>query len=89
MEGNWNSGLGSKSQESLGSRAQVNTIDLTGREQQVLRLILDGLQNKLISLELDISIKTVEYHTSNIFRKLQVKDRFELQYKFQIDEQLF
>ncbi len=49
--------------------------DLTQREQEVLRLIAQGLRNREIAEKLVISEKTVGNHVSNIFTKLQVNDR--------------
>jgi len=49
--------------------------ELTEREQEILRLIAGGRGNAKISSELFLSLKTVQNHVSNIFRKLQVADR--------------
>lgn len=49
--------------------------ELTDREQEILRLIASGHGNAEISSELFLSLKTVQNHVSNIFRKLQVADR--------------
>jgi DNA-binding NarL/FixJ family response regulator len=51
--------------------------DLTQRELQVLRLVVDGRTNAEISLNLEISKKTVEKHLGSIYRKLEVKSRVE------------
>jgi DNA-binding NarL/FixJ family response regulator len=48
--------------------------ELTEREQEILRLIASGSGNAEISSELFLSLKTVQNHVSNIFRKLQVAD---------------
>ncbi len=50
-----------------------NTPPLTSREQQVLRLIVDGLSNKETSKKLNISIRTVESHRVKIMKKLKTK----------------
>ncbi len=50
---------------------------LTPREREVLSLIAKGTTNRLIAKELFISEKTVKNHITNIFRKLDVKDRTE------------
>lgn len=47
---------------------------LTRREHEVLQLISEGLTNGSIATKLDISIKTVEKHRSNVMKKLQVTD---------------
>jgi DNA-binding NarL/FixJ family response regulator len=49
--------------------------ELTAREQEILRLIAGGRGNAEISSELVLSLKTVQNHVSNIFRKLRVADR--------------
>jgi DNA-binding NarL/FixJ family response regulator len=49
--------------------------DLTEREAQVLALIADGRSNVEIARELDLSLKTVQNHVSNVLTKLQVRDR--------------
>jgi DNA-binding NarL/FixJ family response regulator len=49
--------------------------DLTEREREILAFIARGRTNADISEELFLSLKTVQNHVSNIFRKLQVADR--------------
>jgi two-component system nitrate/nitrite response regulator NarL len=44
--------------------------DLTKREKTILVELLDGLNNKKISEKLSISVRTVECHRGNIYRKL-------------------
>lgn len=51
---------------------------LTKRECQILELLVTGLPNKDIGRELNITVKTVEYHRSNIMRKTQVNSLAEL-----------
>ena len=48
---------------------------LTGREEQVLRLVADGRTNAQIAQTLFISVKTVKYHLTSIFAKLGVANR--------------
>jgi two-component system nitrate/nitrite response regulator NarL len=43
---------------------------LTKREQAILMELLNGLNNKHISEKLSISVRTVECHRGNIYRKL-------------------
>lgn len=45
---------------------------LTEREKEVLKGIVDGLSNKEIARQLDVSPRTVETHRANIFNKLNV-----------------
>ena len=48
---------------------------LTDREQEVLQLIADGMNNRDIAAKLVISEKTVKTHVSNILNKLNLDDR--------------
>lgn len=48
---------------------------LTTKELEVLGLVRQGLANKEISRELDISLSTTKWHLKNIFAKLQVGNR--------------
>lgn len=60
----------------------VNSYDLTNREQELVYLIIIGNSNKEISNKLHISLSTVKNHIYNIYRKVNVKNRFELINKF-------
>jgi FixJ family two-component response regulator len=51
---------------------------LTPREQEVMRYVLDSTQNKIIAVELGISIKTVELHRANLMAKMRAKTSTEL-----------
>jgi DNA-binding NarL/FixJ family response regulator len=53
-------------------------VSLTGREQQVLKHIWDGLKNREIGKELRISPKTVEAHRSNMMKKLRTTNTAQL-----------
>ena len=56
----------------------ANAIPLTRREGQLVALVAKGLKNKEIATALDISDATVRIYLSALFRKLRVKDRYEL-----------
>jgi DNA-binding NarL/FixJ family response regulator len=47
----------------------------TEREREVLGLIAHGRSNGEIAAALDVSLKTVRSHVSNVLGKLQVADR--------------
>jgi DNA-binding NarL/FixJ family response regulator len=48
------------------------------REQQVLRLMREGLSNKVISRRLGIELSTVKNHVHSILAKLGVHRRAEV-----------
>lgn len=48
---------------------------LTAREIDVLKLIVEGLTNKQIALELHLSEDTVKKHVQNLIAKLKASDR--------------
>jgi DNA-binding NarL/FixJ family response regulator len=48
---------------------------LTAREEQVLRLVVEGLSNKAISSRLGIAVYTVKSHLKSTFDKLNVESR--------------
>ena len=50
---------------------------LTAREQETLRLVVQGKTNQAIALILNISEKTVEKHVKAIFEKMNVTSRVE------------
>ena len=52
--------------------------NITSSEKEIIFLILDGLQNKEIAYELKKSIKTIEKHIYQIYRKLNVSTRVEM-----------
>jgi two-component system, LuxR family, response regulator DctR len=52
--------------------------DLTERERDVMRLVIEGKPNKLIADALGISVRTVEVHRARVFDKMRVKSAVEL-----------
>lgn len=60
------------------SSVTVRLSELTDRERSVMHLVVEGLPNKLIADQLDISVRTVEVHRSRVFEKMQVKSAVEL-----------
>jgi DNA-binding CsgD family transcriptional regulator len=56
----------------------LNTVGLTAREKEIVRLIKVGKTYKIIADELYISERTVSKHIQNIFEKLGVSNRVEL-----------
>lgn len=50
-------------------------VKLSGREIQVLRLVVAGLPNKAIARRLGITERTVKAHLTSVFQQLRVNDR--------------
>ena len=59
------------------SKAEINDVVLTIREQEILRLVARGLSNAGIAEELMVSENTVKTHIKNILGKLHMKNRSE------------
>jgi DNA-binding NarL/FixJ family response regulator len=51
---------------------------LTGREQEILRLVARGYRNKAIAAMLGISVKTVDTHRATAMRKLNLRSTAEV-----------
>ena len=52
--------------------------ELTDREREVARQVIEGRPNKLIADGLQISVRTVEVHRARVFEKMNVKSAVEL-----------
>jgi DNA-binding NarL/FixJ family response regulator len=59
-------------QDRAGSQARL---ELTGREREVLALVIGGHSNKQIARRLGIAEKTVKGHLTNLFQRIGVADR--------------
>src|SRR5262245_58369488 len=53
------------------------TLGISERELQVLKLLADGRSNKEIANDLDVSPNTVKTHVARLFEKLEVRRRTE------------
>jgi len=51
---------------------------LTPREHEVIGYVVLGKSNKVIAMELGLSMRTVETHRARIFRKMGVRNATEL-----------
>jgi DNA-binding NarL/FixJ family response regulator len=58
--------------------ADDSLAELTQREREIVRLIVEGASNKEVASSLSISERTVKGHLSNVFQKLGVTDRLKL-----------
>jgi two-component system, NarL family, response regulator LiaR len=57
------------------SQQAAETETLTSREQEILKLMVEGLNNAEIAERIVVSLSTVKYHISNILMKLGVENR--------------
>ncbi len=56
----------------------IEQVELTSREREIVKLIAEGFTNQQIAESLHRSVKTIESHRSNILRKLDIHDTVEL-----------
>jgi DNA-binding CsgD family transcriptional regulator len=49
--------------------------DLSPREREILGLVAEGLTNEAIAGRLSLSVRTVERHLANVYRKLRVSGK--------------
>lgn len=66
--------LGSKHLQRPGHKMEI---DLTLRETEVLRMIADGLSNKMVGSRLGITEGTVKTHVKSLLQKIGVRSRVE------------
>lgn len=65
-------------QTRAGEPGATGVASLTERELEVARLVVDRRTNTQIAAELFLSVKTIESHMRNLFRKLDVSSRAEV-----------
>lgn len=61
-----------KDASGIGRTAKTPEQSLTSREREVLQLLAEGKNSKDVATALDITVKTVETHRSNLMAKLDV-----------------
>ena len=62
--------------------ADSEQVSLSPRETEILDQLCDGLANKEIADQLDISVETVRVHLKHIYEKLHVRSRLEAALKY-------
>lgn len=60
------------------SEGERDIDQLTPRERDILKLIAQGLSNKMISRKLDITESTVKVHVKHLLKKMKLKSRVEV-----------
>jgi DNA-binding CsgD family transcriptional regulator len=65
----------SEDRQSLYKKIGTSAVRLTARQEQILGLMREGMVNKEIAKELNISLGTVKQHLVAIFKKLNVSNR--------------
>jgi DNA-binding NarL/FixJ family response regulator len=61
--------------DSRGSGSDGAPVRLSGREQQVVELLVGGASNKVIARELGISVHTAKFHVAAVLDKLGARNR--------------
>jgi two-component system response regulator FixJ len=67
--------LDKKNREKIQTIAQIKSkfTNLSLREKQILKGIIDGKSNKEISLDINLTLKTVEAHRASLMKKMSTK----------------
>jgi DNA-binding CsgD family transcriptional regulator len=64
-------------EQTLSSLNSLALLGLSQRETEVLKLIIQGKDNKAIAAQLSVNISTIRKHLENIYTKFGVKSRTE------------
>jgi DNA-binding CsgD family transcriptional regulator len=67
--------------EQWGITNKPASIELSDREQEIIKLLTQGLRDRDISNQLIVSESTVKFHINNILTKLKAKTRFQALYQ--------
>ncbi|EAU41992.1 two-component response regulator [Fulvimarina pelagi HTCC2506] len=72
--------LSSKMIQSFRQKAETQRkrVDLSLREEQIIRFLSEGLPNKTIAIRLNISEKTVKHYMTGLIQKLEARNRLEV-----------
>jgi len=62
----------------LGPKKVIQSVRMTSREGEIVKLIAEGLANKEIAFKLNLSIYTVKSHVHNILEKMALNTRVQI-----------
>ena len=78
-----NSNLSESAHDISGFNYICDRYGIIGREQDIVRMLIKGLVHKEIASCMHLSKRAVEYHITKIYKKCDVKNKFDLLEKFQ------
>jgi DNA-binding LacI/PurR family transcriptional regulator/signal transduction histidine kinase/DNA-binding NarL/FixJ family response regulator len=56
---------------------------IVGQDREIIRMLADGLMNKEIAANMNVSLRSVEYHITKIYQKIGVTNKYDLLKKIQ------
>jgi DNA-binding NarL/FixJ family response regulator len=62
----------------MGPKKVIQSVRMTNREGEIVKLIAEGLANKEIAFKLNLSIYTVKSHVHNILEKMALNTRVQI-----------
>ena len=74
----WCASLDNSARSEEQRRLASPAVELTNREREIVDLLRMGATNKEVAHKLGVSVKTVEAHLRNLFRRNGVRNRAEL-----------
>ena len=74
----WDARVARLADDTIGSGADAVAPELTAAEHRVALAVADGATNREAAASLFLSVKTVDFHLQNIYRKLGLRSRTEL-----------
>lgn len=63
--------------ETANKQVMHNRLSITSREREVLRLLVEGMNNSQIARALEINLKATKDHVYSILKKMSAQDRME------------
>ncbi len=64
--------------EHQGKKQLADTNQITSREREIVKYVLEGLSNKAIAKELHVTDHTVKKHLQNVYQKLNITSKLQL-----------